>query len=75
LQIKNNSNDTTVRITKHIREKLVHLKTMLNITSDDKRFCFEDVIDYAIDFTIKNDKSIEKIRDELTYAVHRGRLY
>lgn len=48
---------------------------MLNITSDDKRYCLEDTIKYAIDFTIANDKSIEKVRDQITYAVYRGRLY
>lgn len=75
MSTKNKNNDTTVRVTRNIREKIMHLNIMLNKVSDDKRYCLEDAIDYAIDFTVENDKSIEKIYNELTYAVYRGRLY
>ncbi len=72
---KAKNEDTSIRVTKHIRNEALDLKRMLNITSDDKRYCLEDTIKYAIDFTIANDKSIEKVRDQITYAVYRGRLY
>lgn len=69
------SYDTSIRVSKIIKDEVNNLKDILNITSDDKRFCLEDTIRYAIRYTLENDKSIEKVREEIMYAVHRGRVY
>jgi hypothetical protein len=54
---------------------VLYLKRLLNITSDDKNFCQEDAIQYAVRFTLENDKSLESVHNELTYITDRGRLY
>lgn len=67
--------DTSVRITKHIQHQISYLKTLLNLTSDDKRFFLEDAIEYAVDFTIRNDKTLQEEHNNLRYNIERGRIY
>lgn len=69
-----NKKDTSLRITQELSDDIFYLKKILEMAKE-KGYSKEQAVEYAVKYTVENDKELYYTHKMIKYNVEKGRVY
>lgn len=69
-----NKKDTSLRITQELSDRIFYLKKILDMAKE-RGYSKEQAVEYAVKYTLENDKELYHTHKMMQYNVEKGRVY